>query len=245
VLLIGAGDTIELAARHLREANVKRLFVANRTLEHAQQLASKHGGIAFSLSDIDTHLHEADIVISATAAREPILHRSHVQHSLQTRKQRPMLLLDLAVPRDIEPSVSDLSNVYLYTVDDLEQVIEDNRAMRRAAANEAETMIDLQTEHFMNWWRARDQQQVLQELREHAEHLRQEAITRAQEQLANGDAPNAVIERLAHQLTNKLLHAPTQALREAALSGNVELINSAQRLFDTKRTPPDDSEPAA
>lgn len=250
VLLIGAGDTIELAARHLAEASVKRLFVANRTLEHAQQLASKHGGIAMALADVDKHLHEADIVISATAAREPILFAAQIREALRKRRQRPMLLLDLAVPRDIEPATADLQNVYLYGVDDLEQVIEENRASRREAAQEAEAIIDLQVEHFMAWWRSRDQQQLVQALRQRSDTTRDELLSRAREQLQAGDDADAVLERLAHQLTNKLMHAPTQALREAALNGQLDLLHGAERLFDLRpqATPvkdDDDAQPAA
>jgi glutamyl-tRNA reductase len=158
VLLIGAGDTIELAARHLVDADAKRLLVANRTLEHAQALASRHGGYALPLSELERHLPEADIVISATASREPILHVAAVQAALKVRRHRPMFLLDLAVPRDFEPAIADLPDVYLYTVDDLEQVIEENRASRREAGLQAQAIIDLQVEHFMAWWRAQGRQ---------------------------------------------------------------------------------------
>ena len=159
VMLIGAGDTIELAARHLSDAKVKRLLIANRTLEHAQVLASQHGGVALPLHDIDRHLYEADIIISATASREPILNKQMIQAALKARKHKPMFLLDLAVPRDIAADVAELPDVYLYTVDDLEQVIEDNRASRREAANEAEVIIDLQVQHFVAWSQAQGRQE--------------------------------------------------------------------------------------
>jgi hypothetical protein len=144
VLLIGAGETIELAARHLVQAKTRRLLIANRTLAHAQDLATRHGGYALALSELDRHLCEADVVISATAARDPILHKAQVAAALATRRHRPMLLLDLAVPRDIASDVAELKDIFLYTVDDLERAIEDNRRSRREAANEAEAIVELQ-----------------------------------------------------------------------------------------------------
>ena len=240
VLLIGAGDTIELAARHLADASVKRLLVANRTLEHAQSLAGRHGGVALPLAELGRHLPDADIVITATASRQPILDRTQVAAALKVRRHRPMFLLDLAVPRDISPDVAELADVYLYTVDDLEQVIEENRASRREAAQQAEAIIDLQVEHYVAWWRAQGRQNALLQLRADGALAREQALTRAEEQLAQGEDPQLVVRRLAHQLTNRLLHAPTTALRQAALDGDGELLRAAERLFKAD----DDSQPA-
>jgi glutamyl-tRNA reductase len=240
VLLIGAGDTIELAARHLADAKVKRLLVANRTLEHAQTLAGRHGGVALPLSELGRHLPEADIVITATASRDPILEKLHVATALKARKHRPMFLLDLAVPRDIAANVAELSDVYLYTVDDLEQVIEDNRASRREAAQQAEAIIDLQVEHYLAWWQAQGRQDALKHLRADGALAREQALAKAQEQLAQGEDPQLVLKRMAHQLTNRLLHAPTTALRQAAMDGDSELLRAAERLFKND----DDSQPA-
>ncbi|MDE2408476.1 MAG: glutamyl-tRNA reductase [Xanthomonadaceae bacterium] len=231
VLLIGAGETIELAARHLVEARVQRLLIANRTLAHAQDLASRHGGIALPLAELDKHLAEADIVISATAARTPILHRQEVEHALRMRRHRPMLLLDLAVPRDIAQDVSGLRDVFLYTVDDLDRAIEDNRRSRREAAQQAEAIIELQTARFVEHWQASGRQQPLLQLRAHGEAARAEALAKAQQQLAAGMPAEQALELLAHTLTNRLLHAPTVALREAARSGDAELARAAERLF--------------
>ncbi|KFN51700.1 hypothetical protein N790_14330 [Arenimonas malthae CC-JY-1] len=240
VLLVGAGDTIELAARHLVDAKAKRLLVANRTLEHAQTLASRHGGYALPLSELERHLPEADIVITATASREPVLRRAAVQAALKARKHRPIFMLDLAVPRDIEASVAELPDVYLYTVDDLEQVIEENRASRREAAEQAQAIIDLQVEHFMAWWRAQGRQDALRTLRSRGEAAREEALARAREQLAAGKPAEEVLALLAHQLTNKLLHGPSAALRQAALDGDLDLLRAASRLYDDR----DDAQPA-
>jgi glutamyl-tRNA reductase len=231
VLLIGAGDTIELAAKHLVNAEAKRLLIANRTLEHAQALASRVGGYALPLSEIPRHLTEADVVIAATAAREPVLHASVVRDALKARKQRPMFLLDLAVPRDIEPAVGELANAYLYTVDDLEQVISESKASRQAAAEQAEAIIDLSVEHFMAWWRAQGHQDSLRALRRTAEQAKAEALAKARERLAAGESAEAVMERLAHQLTNQLLHAPSTALRQAALDGDAATLAAAAKLF--------------
>ncbi len=232
VLLIGAGDTIELALRHLVDARARRLLVANRTLEHAQDLASRCGGYALPLSELGRHLAEADIVISATASRDPILDRTAVDAALRQRRRRPMFLLDLAVPRDIAPDVARLDDVYLYTVDDLEQVIEDNRRSRREAAEQAEAIIELQVEHFMAWWRGTQNQDALKRLRADAERLREQSLIQARQQLAAGRSPEEVLERLANTLTNRLLHRPSAALRDAAQRGDVELLRAGERLFD-------------
>ena len=234
VLLIGAGDTIELAARHLADQQAHRLLIANRTLEHAQTLATRFGGYALALDELDRHLADADIVISATASREPVLKREAVARALKQRRHRPMLLLDLAVPRDIEPGTADLDDVYLYTVDDLEQVIEDNRRSRREAAEQAEAIIDLQVDHYLAWWHASGHQETLRQLRQRGEAERDAALARAREALAQGRSAEDALEWLAHSLTNKLLHAPSANLRAAALRGDHDLLHAAARLFDTE-----------
>ncbi|HEY0503989.1 MAG TPA: glutamyl-tRNA reductase [Lysobacter sp.] len=231
VLMIGAGETIELAARHLVQAKARRLLVANRTLAHAQDLATRHGGVALPLAELDKHLGEADVVISATASRDPILHKPHVAAALATRRHRPMLLLDLAVPRDIAPDVADLKDVFLYTVDDLERAIEDNRRGRREAATEAEAIVEVQVARFTESLVASTRTEPLKRLRAHGETARAEVLARAQQQLAAGQDPQDVLNFLAHTLTNRLLHAPTVALREAALTGNAELARAADKLF--------------
>jgi glutamyl-tRNA reductase len=232
VLLIGAGDTVELAARHLVDQKVRRLLVANRTLEHAQALATRFGGYALALDELDRHLSEADIVISATASREPVLRRAALERALRLRRHRPMFVLDLAVPRDVEASAAELEDVYLYTVDDLEQVIEDNRRSRREAADQAEAIIDLQVEHYLAWWRASEHQDTLRQLRRQGEIERDALLQRAQELLAQGRTPQQALDFLAHTLTNKLLHAPSANLRAAALRGDHDLLHAAARLFD-------------
>ena len=233
VLLIGAGETIELTARHLLEQKAKRLLIANRTLDNALSLAGRIGGYALPLSELGRHLHEADIVISATAAREPILHRADLAHALRQRRHRPMFLLDLAVPRDIAEDVATLEDVFLYTVDDLDQVIEENRRSRQAAAREAEAIIELQVEHFLGWWRAADRQGLIRDIRSQAERERDAVLARAQQMIAQGKPADEALRFLAHTLTNKLLHAPSARLREAAQRGELELLRAAEQLFQS------------
>ncbi|MGO1542239.1 MAG: glutamyl-tRNA reductase [Luteimonas sp.] len=240
VLLVGAGETIELAARHLAQAKVKRLLVANRTLAHAQELASRHGGVALPLEEIDRHLAQADVVFSATASRTPVLLATQVEAALRARRHRPMLLLDLAVPRDIEPEVAGLKDAYLYTVDDLERSVEDNRQSRREAADAAESIVELQVARYAEALAAGPMNEPLRRLRAHGEKARAEALEKARRQLAAGHDPETVIERLAHGLTNRLLHVPTAAVREAAASGNLELARAIERILH-----PDQSRDAA
>ena len=231
VLLIGAGETIELAARHLSEGKVRRLLIANRTLSHAQELATRHGGYALPLAELERHLAEADVVFSATASREPIVTRSQVATALGKRRHKPMLLFDLAVPRDIEPGVAGLADAYLYTVDDLERAVEDNRRGRREAAEAAEAIIELQVARYIENLHASSRQEPLKRLRAHGDSSREEVLAKARQQLAQGRDAGEVLDFLAHTLTNRLLHPPTAALREAALSGDAELARAAEKLF--------------
>lgn len=236
-LLVGAGDTIELVARHLAEARVHRLFIANRTLGNAQTLAERFEGHALALADIERHLHEADVVICSTAAVEPVLRRGMVEAAFRRRRGRPMLIIDLAVPRDVEPEVGLIDDVFLYTVDDLGAVIEENMRSRREAAREAEAIIDLQVEHFVSWWKALDDHGALRELRSGAEQLRDEALAKALTQVKGEAGAEAALRWLASTLTNKLLHAPSANLRAAALRGDADLLQAARRLFQPPERP--------
>ncbi|MDR2872428.1 MAG: glutamyl-tRNA reductase [Xanthomonadaceae bacterium] len=243
ILLIGAGETIELAARHLHKNQVQRLLIANRTLSHAQELASLYGGYALPLTELDRHLAEADIVFSATASREPVLHHDQVASALRVRKHKPVLLFDLAVPRDIDPMVARLSDAYLYTVDDLERAVEGNRQSRREAADAAETIIDLQVMRFMDTMQANTRKEPLKRLRALGDSARDDILAKARQQLVNGRDADEVLQYLAHTLTNRLLHSPTAALREAAFSGDTELIRVADRLFLSPASPPSPTDP--
>ncbi len=249
VLLIGAGETIELAARHLSEGRVRRLLIANRTLAHAQELATRHGGYALPLTELERHLSEADVVFSATASREPVVTHAQVAAALGKRRHKPMLLFDLAVPRDIEPEVAQLADAYLYTIDDLERAVEDNRRGRREAAEAAEALIELQVARYVENLHASNRQEPLKRLRAHGDSAREEVLAKARQQLAHGRDAQEVLDFLAHTLTNRLLHPPTAALREAALSGDAELARAADKLFPAQApyTHPkndDDADPA-
>lgn len=231
VLLIGAGETIELSLRHLEQAGVGRLLIANRTLANAQALANRNGAFALPLSDLDRHLHEADIVISATGAQGRVLERAQVAAALKARRRRPMFLLDLAVPRDIDPDCAGLEDAFLYAVDDLKQIIERNLDQRRAGAREAEALIELQVDHYLAWLRAQSSAGPLRQLRSEGEQARAEALLKAKAELAAGRSPEQALELLAHTLTNRLLHAPTTKLRQAAEQGDLALLDAAERLF--------------
>jgi glutamyl-tRNA reductase len=232
VLLIGAGETIELAAQHLSNAKVKRLLITNRTLEHAQSLASRFSGFALPLDEFSKHLAEIDIVISATASQEIIVHKNDVANALKQRKHKPILMIDLAVPRDIDPKVSELEDIYLYTVDDLDQVLEESRTSRQLAAVEAQNIIDIQAEHFFAQLKALDYQTGLLKMRAQIEQARDQHLEKAQQALARGENPEHVMTMLANQLSNQLLHGPTLVLKKAALDGDTKLLQAAEQIFD-------------
>lgn len=234
-LLIGAGETIELVARHLHEAGVRRLIVANRTRERAQGIASVMGGRAMALSDIPDVLAEADMVISSTAAPLPIVGKGVMERALKKRRHRPVFMVDIAVPRDIEPEVGELEDVFLYTVDDLQEVIEENRRHRQVAADQAESLIEQGVNQWQHERRIRDGGHLIRAYRAHGEALRDESREQALARLARGEDPVAVIDRLAHQLTNRLMHQPTQAIREAASEQEHQVLASAPRLLMPSR----------
>jgi len=231
VLLIGAGETIELAARHLSDKKVRRLIVANRTLENAQELAGRYSGYAIALADLPRHLAEADIVITSTASRLPVVTKQMVADAIAARRRRPMFMVDIAVPRDIEPEVAHLDDVYLYGIDDLKQVIDENRRSRELAAREADAIIDLQVDRYMAWRRALSLRNPAVDMRVAAEAQRDEVLAKAQAMLARGRTPDEALAFLANTLTNKLLHAPSARLRDAALSGDLDLLHAAGRLY--------------
>jgi len=231
VLLIGAGETIELTARHLHQNGVRQMIVANRTVERAQGLAAQFGAQAISLGELPERLPEADIVISSTASPLPILGKGAVERALRLRRHRPIFMVDLAVPRDIEAEVGELGDVFLYTVDDLKDVVQENLKSRMEAAREAESIIDLQVVNFMDWLRSQEAVPTIRTLRDRSEELSRQELERARHLLAAGHPPEDVIERLAHALTNKFTHVPTTTLRRAAREGDQDLLDIARRLF--------------
>lgn len=231
-LLIGAGQTIELAARHLKEQGIKEIIIANRTLANASTLAQEVGGYAISLADLPLHLASADMVISSTASTLPILGKGAVESALKKRRHKPMLMIDIAVPRDIEAEVGKLEDVYLYTVDDLTGIVEENRRSRAQAADEAEEIVQLKADQFMQQWRLlTDATPLIRDYRHHAEHLRDDVLAHAVRELHAGHDAEDVLKKLAHQLTNKLTHTPCLAIREAGNNGGDSLLQSARHLL--------------
>ena len=230
-LLIGAGETIELAARHLHQHGLGRMVVANRTVERAHGLAAQFDGYAIALTEIAAHLPEADIVISSTASPLPILGKGMVESALKKRRHRPVFMVDIAVPRDVEPEVAELEDVYLYTVDDLEEVIEENLRSRQEAAEQAREIVETHAEEFMGWLRSLDALSVIQDFRTRAEAIRDEVLDKALRQVGAGKSPEEALQFLANTLTNKLLHAPSAQLRAAGSSGQTQLLEAASTLF--------------
>lgn len=233
-LLIGAGETIELVARHLHESGIGRIIVANRTVEKAHNLASEFGGYAIALSEIPEHLAEADVVISSTASQLPILGKGAVESALKKRKHRPMLLVDIAVPRDIESQVSELEDVFLYTVDDLQEIIQEGLRSRQEAAQQAEEIIDTQVTHFMSWLRSLGAVDTIRDYRQGAEQIRDEVLEQAIRQIHAGKDADQVLSELARQLTNKLVHTPCARMKQAGYDGQIELLDAARELFSLK-----------
>src|SRR3954462_10371510 len=234
VLFIGAGEMIELCATHFAAQGPARITVANRTLERAEKLAHRFGARTLELKALSDQLHEYDIVVSCTASSLPILGKGLVERALRARRRRPMFMVDLAVPRDIEPEAGELDDVFLYTVDDLGQIVSDNRDSRRSALKQAEVIIETQVGQFMRWLQARENVPLIRALREHGEQARRHELERALRCLQRGDDPAAVLEQLSQGLTAKLLHAPTQALNDAAGDEGRVLAETLSRLFRIK-----------
>ena len=231
VLLVGAGETVELVARHLSEQGVHKITVANRTLSRANALAEEFAGHAITLGDIPLMLAQADIVISSTASPLPILGKGAVEQALKQRKHKPMLMMDIAVPRDIEEAVSELADVYLYTVDDLQQVVEENRRQRQQAASEAEDLVNTNLCAFMESLKSLAAVDSIRAYREQLEALRQKELEKALQQIRSGADPEQVMNRMSRSLVNKVMHTPTSAIRQAAEKGRVDQVEWAQQLL--------------
>lgn len=231
-LLIGAGETIELVARYLQDKKIGQITVANRTLERAKELAEDFSAEAILLADMPEHLHRADIVISSTASQLPVLGKGAVEAALKRRLHKPMFMVDVAVPRDIEPQVEELDDVYLYTVDDLEEVIQDNLKARQSAADLAQQIVDEEVENWSSKQRELSVVDTIKAFRDSAEIIRDTEIEKALAALDRGQDSSEVITILARNLTNKLLHKPTTKLKQAGEKGCDDTINVTQALFD-------------
>ena len=206
ILFVGAGEMIDLCATHFAAKTPKRMVIANRTLERGEKLASRFGGEVMHLAEVPERLHEFDAVVSCTASTLPIIGLGAVERALKRRRRRPMFMVDLAVPRDIEPEVKALDDVYLYTVDDLAGVVQSGQANRRAAVAQAETIVDAGVQSFMQWVAQRNAVPLIQQLQAQADEWRAIEIARARKLLAKGDDVEAVLEALSRGLTQKMLH---------------------------------------
>jgi glutamyl-tRNA reductase len=233
-LLVGAGVTIELVAKHLSAKKLGRLFVANRDLDRAKRLASQFGGYAVPLSELEGTLPEADILITSTASSEPIISRSQMQDAIRTRKRKPIFAVDIAVPRDIEKGVADLDDVYLYTVDDLDKVILEGQGNREAAAVDAHRILDDEIARYTSMERAKEANPIITALRNQGQSIRDEVADQARRRLAKGMHGEDLIEYVAAAMMKKMLHSPSVRLREAGEASNEELIAAARTLFDLK-----------
>ncbi len=230
-LLVGAGATVELLAKHLSSRNIGRLFVANRDVDRARALAGRFGGFALPLSEIEGTLPEADILICSTASPDPVITLSQMQAAIAVRKHRPIFAVDIAVPRDIEPSVGELDDVYLYTLDDLDKVIMEGQGNREAAAVEANKLLDDEIRRYQNIERSKQVAPVIAALREYSALLRDEVNVKAQRRVARGESAHDAIEYATASLMKKLLHHPSVALRRAGETSDEELIAAARTLF--------------
>ena len=233
VLLIGAGEMIELCAAHWAP-HPRRMVIANRTLERARPLAERFGATTMALSDLPQQLENFDVVISCTASSLPIIGLGMVERSVRQRRHRPVLMIDLAVPRDIEDEVSRLDDVFLYTVDDLREVVDAGLEGRRLAVAEAESIIDTQVNAFMNWMVQRQSVPLIQELHARGDAVRQQEVERARKMLAKGEDPAAVLEALSKALTAKFMHGPTTLLSRHA-GKDPELANMLSGLLPVPR----------
>jgi len=231
VLFIGAGEMIELAANHFASRHPRTITVANRTMERGEQLADRLGASAITLSELSERLPAFDIVVTCTASTLPILGKGLLERVVKQRRHAPMFIVDFAVPRDVEPEAADLDDIFLYSVDDLSAIVKDNLQIRREAVVQAEAMIAEQADHFLRWLEGRTVVPTINALSGHHDALRQAELDRAKRMLANGEAPDKVLESLARGLTNKLLHAPLSALNQCGEAERAELIALFQRIY--------------
>jgi glutamyl-tRNA reductase len=237
VLLVGAGETIELVAKHLYENKVGKITVANRTIARAEVMAEKFGGKAITLAQIPEQMVHSDIVITSTGSTLPLIGKGMVEGALAKRKHQPIFMVDLAVPRDIEEQVADLEDVFLYTVDDLQSIIAKNMENRRKAAVEAESIVNTQANSFMSWLRGLNTQDTVVSYRKQCLEERDQLLKRALLQLEGDKDPAAVVAELATKLTNKFMHAPTSALQSAAQGGELDKLIYLRDIFDIDKKP--------
>ena len=232
VLFIGAGEMVELCAAHFAGAHPRQITVANRTLERGQALAQRFGAEAIRLDEVGERLPQYDVLVSCTASPLPIVGKGMVERALRVRRHRPVVMVDLALPRDIEEEVGSLDDVFLYTLDDLGAIVESGLEARQEAVVEAEAIINARVENFVQWMASRDLVPTIRALRDAAERMRRHELQRALKLLGRGDDPHKVLEALSHGLTNKLMHAPTQALNQGEPASRHDAAALVSRIFD-------------
>jgi glutamyl-tRNA reductase len=231
-LLVGAGMMVELVAKHLKRKDIGRLFVANRSFDRAHGLANQFGGFALQLSELEGTLPEADILISSTASPEPVITLGHMEAAVKARKRKPIFAVDIAVPRDIEPEVGELDDVYLYSIDDLDKVIMEGQDSREAAAHDARKILEDEIRRYLSMERAKEVAPLITALREDADSLRGEVMKQARRRLAKGADSQEVLEYATAALMKKMLHKPSVKLRQAGETSDDEIISAARSLFD-------------
>ena len=231
-LLIGAGETIELAAKHLHDSGLHKMIIANRSPERAQKLGQQYSAYAITLNEIPRHLDEADIVISSTASRRPLLRKDMIEAAVLERRHKPVFILDIAVPRDVEPEVGELEDVYLYSVDDLKSIIDDNIKSRREAVKQAEQIIDTEVAQFMDWVNSQDAVATIRALRNQAQQVRSDVLEAALQKLRQGAAPEDLLHEVTHTLTNKLIHPPSARLNKFEGSQQDDLLRAVRDLYN-------------
>jgi len=232
VILVGAGEMVELCGRHLHDRGVSNLIIANRSVDRAAELASQFNAHAVSLTELPSVLHKADILISSTASQEPIIYPEPVKAALKQRRNQSMFLVDIAVPRDIHPDVGKLGNVYLYTIDDLQKVVNENLSKRSEAAEAASADVSESVDEFMRWLNSARASVYLQKLHKHARQNSEELVSKALRKIKAGKDPEQVITQLANTLAKRILHLPSTRLRQAAEEQDEELLRVANHLFE-------------
>ena len=242
-LLLGAGDTISLVAEHLAAKNIAGLAIANRTLANAQVLAAKFDAVAMQLSDVAGRLADYDVVISSTASSLPILGKGAVEAAIKKRKRKPMFMVDIAVPRDIESEVGSLPDVYLYTIDDLSNIVQANIEQRQKAAQGAEVIVDMGTERYERERRIHSDKALLTRLRDEAEATRVQELNKALNSLEQTGDAEAALTQLSRALTNKLIHPPTAAIRSASADGKTELVDQLRQVYQLDDAPANEPKP--
>jgi glutamyl-tRNA reductase len=230
-LLIGAGVTIELVAKHLYSKGIGRLFIANRDISRAQNLAAQFDGFALPLSELEGTLPDADILISSTASSEPVVRLEQMQKAIQARKRKPVFAVDIAVPRDLEPGIGDLDDVYLYSIDDLDKVIVAGQNNREEAAVDAMRILEDETRRYLSIQRSKEVAPVITALRDHGDAIREQVLEQARRRLAKGADSDEVLEFVTSSLLKKILHQPSVRLREAGEKSEQEFIDAISELF--------------